>query len=768
MKNFGIVFLFLFFSPSVFAILPDPPGPYIKPKTNDFSGQSFGKYEFVVGTYYFYWYNIKTGEHIKDSDGTDACTTHYFTWKGDKEKFWEYNTPPVFSYDEENWHEHELNDLILAGIDFIMPVYWGEPGKWDWNNIGMQTLGSVLLKRDAQGKKSPKVGLFYDDTTLDKVDLTTQNGKDKFYGTIRDFYSLIPPKHWARVNEKAIVCIYHSTFPSKIGSDIFQQAKERFKQDFGGVDLFFIADSGWISKGNAKPDLIYSWGAALKSGPTIYDVCAVGPGFNNSAVPWGDPKLTNPRNNGEFYNTSWLKVFGAKCNITAIETWNEYHESTDVSRSAEEGDKYINFTNENSKRFKFKGSYVRAIYRYYLSREPDEDGFKTYTDFISKNPPADARDAIMESSEAKGYLSNEEYLTFLYNHYLKREPDSEGLNTYLNYFKNGGKRYEVRDFILDSTEAKSKVSDEQFVLELYHRILFREPDSGGYNNWLNELKGGMPRHEVRDGFINSLEFKSHDPGSMDIKKLTGIFDFNGYKEVDDACSYFYHDTDGDGYGWGEPRCLYKKANYYNSSSGGDCNEKNISINPGASEICNGKDENCNGAVDENLTKQCSSICGNGIQKCQNGNWGECDAQKPVLCMDFTTCTKKDMCVIECPEVPLEICNNKDDNCNGEIDETCAKEDIIISEDAGISKDVVISEDEEIDILFHDTSAEIVENQVIIEKEIDFSKKDIQITEIKKESVSRGCGCVIVRNVSLSLSSFFVLLITGCLIILRRR
>ncbi|HYV93227.1 MAG TPA: DUF1566 domain-containing protein [Chitinophagales bacterium] len=43
------------------------------------------------------------------------------------------------------------------------------------------------------------------------------------------------------------------------------------------------------------------------------------------------------------------------------------------------------------------------------------------------------------------------------------------------------------------------------------------------------------------------------------------------------------DIDGDGY----------------TSCGGDCDEGNASINPGAADLCNGIDDNCNGLIDEN-------------------------------------------------------------------------------------------------------------------------------------------------------------------------
>ncbi len=64
------------------------------------------------------------------------------------------------------------------------------------------------------------------------------------------------------------------------------------------------------------------------------------------------------------------------------------------------------------------------------------------------------------------------------------------------------------------------------------------------------------------------------------------------------------------------------------------------------EQCNGLDDDCNGQVDDNLTKQCSTVCGNGVQACQNGQWGVCNGQQPTA----------------------EICNNLDDNCNNQVDE----------------------------------------------------------------------------------------------------
>lgn len=101
---------------------------------------------------------------------------------------------------------------------------------------------------------------------------------------------------------------------------------------------------------------------------------------------------------------------------------------------------------------------------------------------------------------------------------------------------------------------------------------------------------------------------------------------------------YYKDEDNDGYSDGTMKssCTgvpygYKLAGELTAISG-DCADTIGTVNPGAAEVCNAIDDNCNGAVDEKLFRECYAAepetmgigpCKAGIQVCQNGQYGEC-------------------------------------------------------------------------------------------------------------------------------------------------
>ena len=166
------------------------------------------------------------------------------------------------------------------------------------------------------------------------------------------------------------------------------------------------------------------------------------------------------------------------------------------------------------------------------------------------------------------------------------------------------------------------------------------------------------------------------------------------------------DADGDGYGVC-PNCNTTSGCTYD---GNDCDDNNASIHPGATEICNGVDDNCNGQIDENLAQICTAPNNCiGTQTCTVGKWSNCittlnncdtncdgindicqenactlcncttgqtqncPLQQGVCAGAQQTCTQGvwGICDYGSKYNETEICgDNLDNNCNGEIDERC--------------------------------------------------------------------------------------------------
>jgi hypothetical protein len=88
--------------------------------------------------------------------------------------------------------------------------------------------------------------------------------------------------------------------------------------------------------------------------------------------------------------------------------------------------------------------------------------------------------------------------------------------------------------------------------------------------------------------------------------------------------------------------------------------------PGNAEVCDGRDNNCNGQVDEGLESSsfCTDADGDGHGVLGKGTVVGCTGNK-----GFGTCDND--CNDSDPQVfpgAVELCNNKDDNCDGKVDE----------------------------------------------------------------------------------------------------
>jgi alpha-tubulin suppressor-like RCC1 family protein len=146
-------------------------------------------------------------------------------------------------------------------------------------------------------------------------------------------------------------------------------------------------------------------------------------------------------------------------------------------------------------------------------------------------------------------------------------------------------------------------------------------------------------------------------------------DCDGLTDEGVASTTWYKDGDGDTYGNPSVSLQACSAPAGYVSNSGDCNDGNASIKPGATEVCDWKDNDCDGMVDEGVPMPTwyRDADGDGYGT-PNSTLSSCFTQPGYIsqsgdCNDSNASIKPGA---------TEVCNNVDDNCSGTIDEGLTK------------------------------------------------------------------------------------------------
>ncbi len=130
-------------------------------------------------------------------------------------------------------------------------------------------------------------------------------------------------------------------------------------------------------------------------------------------------------------------------------------------------------------------------------------------------------------------------------------------------------------------------------------------------------------------------------------------------------SLFHADADGDGYGdplVSTPGCT-PPAGYVVDDS--DCDDADFSVHPGAEEVCDQRDNDCDGEVDEGVTTTFYPDNDSDLFGDQNQPLERCEQPEGYV-LDGTDCDDSDPAVN--PAADEVLCNSIDDDCDGDIDE----------------------------------------------------------------------------------------------------
>ncbi len=201
---------------------------------------------------------------------------------------------------------------------------------------------------------------------------------------------------------------------------------------------------------------------------------------------------------------------------------------------------------------------------------------------------------------------------------------------------------------------------------------YADSDSDGYGSaTVTDIDCWQPTGYVSDGTDCDDANASVNPAATEI---CDYIDNNCDGSIDEDSATgvltWYADSDSDGYGSATVTDIdcWQPPGYV--SDGTDCDDSVSTINPGATEFCNGVDDNCNGSIDEDSAADVSTWYADS----DTDGYGDAAvtdidcAQPSGFVADNTDC---DDSVSTINPGATEYCNGVDDNCDGDIDEDSA-------------------------------------------------------------------------------------------------
>ena len=218
----------------------------------------------------------------------------------------------------------------------------------------------------------------------------------------------------------------------------------------------------------------------------------------------------------DFVNRFYTHVLNRSSDASGLSDWatqlrNQTQGGADIARG------FVNSTEFQNRNLN-DSDFLDTLYIAFFNRAADSGGKTNWQNAIDSGT---SREQVVEGfinslefsnlADSYGIVAKhpvEEFVTRFYQQCLNREPDLAGLSDWVTQLKaqtRGGADIAV-GFIFSAEFTDRNLSDEDYLTVLYRAFFNREPDTGGYNSWLNQLTDGTSRLSVLNGFLDAQEF----------------------------------------------------------------------------------------------------------------------------------------------------------------------------------------------------------------------------------------------------------------------
>ena len=217
---------------------------------------------------------------------------------------------------------------------------------------------------------------------------------------------------------------------------------------------------------------------------------------------------------------------------------------------------------------------ILRLYDSFLGRAPDAAGFQSYLRFVGAGHSfpdmANNAAASPEFANATAALNDTQYITYVYEHSLHREPDPGGLQNYLNALHDGS--LTRTSMIVQAAESPEHIAltagvvgqglwipDEKVEsLELlYDAAVQRQPDATGIAGYGALVAGGTTYKAIANQMSQSAEFLAAHGSQTDTQYVDSLYIAEVGRHADPAGLAAYVDQLAHGFTRGD--VLYETA-----------------------------------------------------------------------------------------------------------------------------------------------------------------------------------------------------------------